>query len=61
MSGTTTAKEEIARLQKHAGELETEAARAEDLAKRLAERDKKSSACERLRPIANRSRIKSLR
>jgi chemotaxis protein MotB len=49
MSGTTTAKEEIARLQKHAGELETEAARAEDLAKRLAERDQE---IERLRKAA---------
>jgi len=46
MSGTTTTKEEIARLQKHAAELETEAARAEDLAKRLAERDQE---IERLR------------
>jgi chemotaxis protein MotB len=39
MAGTTTAKEEIARLQKREGELETEAARATDLAKRLTERD----------------------
>ena len=46
MSGTTTAKEEIARLQKRAGELETEAARTEDLNKRLAERD---TEIERLR------------
>jgi chemotaxis protein MotB len=49
MSGTTTAKEEIARLQKRAGELETQAARAEDLAKRLAERDQE---IDRLRKIA---------
>jgi chemotaxis protein MotB len=46
MSGTTTAKEEIARLQKRASELETEAKRAEDLVKRLAERDQE---IERLR------------
>ncbi|MGH7231914.1 MAG: OmpA family protein, partial [Nitrospiraceae bacterium] len=39
MSGTTTAQEEIARLQKQAGQLETETARAEDLNKRLSERD----------------------
>jgi chemotaxis protein MotB len=39
MAGTTTAKEEIARLQKRASELETEAARASDMAKRLSERD----------------------
>ena len=39
LSGTTTAQEEIARLQKRAGELEAERARANDLAKRLAERD----------------------
>ena len=39
MGGTTTAQEEIARLQKQAGELETEAARAKDLEKRLSERD----------------------
>lgn len=49
MSGTTTAKEEIARLQKRAGELETEAARAEDLNKRLVERDQE---IERLRKAA---------
>ncbi|MGH7230868.1 MAG: OmpA family protein [Nitrospiraceae bacterium] len=49
MSGTTTAKEEIARLQKRSGELETEAARTEDLAKRLAERDQE---IERLRKAA---------
>ncbi len=49
MSGTTTAKEEIARLQKRAGELETEAARADDLNKRLAERDQE---IERLRKAA---------
>lgn len=49
MSGTTTAKEEIAKLQKRAGELETEAARADDLSKRLAERDQE---IERLRKIA---------
>jgi chemotaxis protein MotB len=39
MGGTTTAQEEIARLQKRAGELETEAARAKDLERRLSERD----------------------
>jgi len=39
MSGTTTAQEEIARLQKRAGELETEAAFAQDLARQLSERD----------------------
>jgi chemotaxis protein MotB len=39
MAGTTTAKEEIARLQKRASELETEAARVTDMAKRLGERD----------------------
>ena len=49
LSGTTTAKEEIARLQKRAGELETEAARADDLNKRLAERDQE---IERLRKAA---------
>ncbi|HJU03605.1 MAG TPA: OmpA family protein [Nitrospiraceae bacterium] len=49
MNGTTTAKEEIARLQKRAGELETEAARADDLAKRLGERDQE---IERLRKAA---------
>ncbi|ALA58920.1 OmpA family protein [Nitrospira moscoviensis] len=39
MGGTTTAQEEIARLQKRAGELETDAARAKDLERRLSERD----------------------
>ncbi|MGQ0812532.1 MAG: OmpA family protein [Nitrospiraceae bacterium] len=39
LSGTTTAQEEIARLQKRAGELETHAARVADLTKRLEERD----------------------
>ena len=39
MSGTTTAQEEIARLQKRASELEAETVRANDLAKQLAERD----------------------
>jgi len=39
MSGTTTAQEEIARLQKRAGGLETEVARAADLTKRLEARD----------------------
>ncbi|TAJ23957.1 MAG: hypothetical protein EPO64_10190 [Nitrospirae bacterium] len=39
LAGTTTAQEEIARLQKQAGLLEAERARAEDLAKRLSERD----------------------
>ncbi len=38
MSGTTTAQDEIARLQKRAGELETEMARANALAKQLDER-----------------------
>ena len=55
MSGTTTTKEEIARLQKHAAELETDAARAEDLAKRLAERDQE---IERLRKsVADRESL----
>jgi uncharacterized coiled-coil DUF342 family protein len=39
MSGTTTAQEEIARIQKRVGELETAAARVDDLEKRLRERD----------------------
>src|SRR2546422_11067480 len=39
MSGTTTAQDEIARLQKRAGELEAETARANDLVKQLSERD----------------------
>jgi chromosome segregation ATPase len=39
MTGTTTAQEEIARIQKRAGELETAAARVDDLEKRLRERD----------------------
>jgi chemotaxis protein MotB len=39
MGGTTTAQEEIARLQKRAGELETDAARVKDLERRLSERD----------------------
>ncbi len=39
MSGTTTAQEEIGRLQKRAGELETVAARVKDLEKQLSERD----------------------
>src|SRR5207245_11615 len=39
MSGTTTAQEEIARLQKRASELEAETARANDLVKQLWERD----------------------
>jgi len=39
MTGTTTAKEEIARLQKRAGDLETAAARVTDLEVRLKERD----------------------
>ena len=39
MSGTTTAQEEIARLQKRAGELEGETARANDLVKELSARD----------------------
>ncbi|MBI5855161.1 MAG: OmpA family protein [Nitrospirae bacterium] len=37
MSGTTTAQDEIAKLQKRAGELETQATRAADLDKRVAE------------------------
>ncbi len=40
LAGTTTAQDEIARLQKRAGELETESARAKDLEKRLSERDR---------------------
>src|SRR3989442_10610852 len=43
MSGTTTAQDEIARLQKRAGELEAETARANDLVKQLSERDRKST------------------
>ncbi len=39
LSGTTTAQDEIARLQKRAGELETDAARVKDLEKQLSERD----------------------
>lgn len=39
LSGTTTAQDEIGRLQKRAGELETQAARAVDLDKRRAEQD----------------------
>lgn len=39
LGGTTTAQSEIARLQKRAGELETEAARAKDLEHQLAERN----------------------
>ena len=39
LSGTTTPQEEIARLQKRSADLDTEAARAADLAKQLAERD----------------------
>jgi chemotaxis protein MotB len=39
MSGTTTAQEEIARLQKRAGELEAETAHANDLAKQLSGRE----------------------
>jgi len=39
MSGTTTAQEEIARLQKRASELEAETARANELVKQLSERD----------------------
>ena len=39
MSGTTTTKDEVAKLQKRASEFETEAAKADDLTKRLAERD----------------------
>ena len=43
LSGTTTAQDEIGRLQKQAGELETQAARAVDLEKRLAEQDQEVS------------------
>ena len=39
LSGTTTAKDVIATLQKRAGDLESESARATDLARRLNERD----------------------
>jgi len=55
MSGTTTAQDEIARLQKRAGELEAETARANDLVKQLSERDQnlserlKSEAAEKAR------------
>jgi seryl-tRNA synthetase len=48
MSGATTTKDEVAKLQKRASEFETEAARADDLAKRLAERDQD---IERLRKL----------
>ena len=48
MSGTTTAQEEIARLQKRAGELEAETARANALAKQLDER-LKAEASEKAR------------
>ena len=48
MSGTTTAQEEIARLQKRAGELEAERARANALAKHLDER-LKAEASEKAR------------
>ncbi len=44
LSGTTTAQEEIARLQKRAGELEAETARANDLAKQLDDRLKAEAA-----------------
>ena len=55
MSGTTTAQEEIERLQKRASELEAETARANDLVKQLSERDQnlserlKSEAAEKAR------------
>jgi uncharacterized protein involved in exopolysaccharide biosynthesis len=39
MTGTTTAQEEIARIQKRVGELQTAAARVDELEKRLLERD----------------------
>lgn len=39
LGGTTTAQSEIARLQKRAGELETDAARAKDLEKQVTERN----------------------
>lgn len=39
MTGTTTAQEEIARIQKRVGELETAAGRVDDLEKRVQERD----------------------
>jgi uncharacterized phage infection (PIP) family protein YhgE len=39
MTGTTTAQEEIARIQKRVGELQTAAGRVDDLEKRLRERD----------------------
>ncbi|MDH4236609.1 MAG: hypothetical protein OEV17_05115, partial [Nitrospira sp.] len=39
LGGTTTAQSEIARLQKRAGELETEAVRAKDLEKQVAEQN----------------------
>jgi len=49
MSGATTPKDEVAKLQKRASEFETEAAKADDLTKRLAERDQE---LERLRKAA---------
>lgn len=42
LSGTTTAQEEIARLQKRAGELETQTARVKDLEKQLSEREQEA-------------------
>ncbi len=60
MSGTTTAQEEIARLQKRAGELEAETARANDLAKRLSGREQDLS--ERLKAeAADKARLEKER
>ena len=47
LGGTTTAQSEIARLQKRAGELETEAARVKDLEGQLKERDQDISQLRR--------------
>jgi chemotaxis protein MotB len=57
LGGTTTAQSEIARLQKRAGELETEAVRAKDLEKQVAERDQEIG---RLRQsVADRNAVAS--
>ena len=57
LGGTTTAQSEIARLQKRAGELETEAVRVKDLEKQVAERDQEIG---RLRQsVADRNAVAS--
>lgn len=57
LGGTTTAQSEIARLQKRAGELETEAVRAKDLEKQVAERDQEIGQLRQ--SVADRSAIAS--